>query len=156
VGLGIAATWENLPVENVSWLDIVGNKQKMGFLGKLNQEALSGAYFSLPTEAQWEYACRAGTIGAFAGDLDQMAWYASNGFKTHPVGMKMPNPWGLYDMHGNVAEWCTDSYLENFRVFRGGSWFDFPRYCRSASRNGAAPDFCSDKIGFRLIINDLT
>src|SRR6185295_12837821 len=95
----------NLPVEKVSWNDA------QDFLLKLN--ARDGYTYRLPTEAEWEYACRAGSMGDFAGELDDVAWYDKNsGSKTHPVGQKRPNVWGLYDMHGNVSEWCSDWYLE--------------------------------------------
>ena len=87
---------DNLPVENVSWNDA------KEFCSKLSQ--MTGKQYRLPTEAEWEYACRAGTTGPYAGNLDAMAWYSNNaGFKTHPVGQKRPNAFGLYDMHGNVG-----------------------------------------------------
>ncbi|MDO4571257.1 MAG: formylglycine-generating enzyme family protein, partial [Planctomycetia bacterium] len=95
----------NLPVEQVSWNDCVK------FCEKISE--LSGLKIQLPTEAQWEYACRAGTMGAYAGNLGSMAWYDSNsGGRTHEVKTKQPNAWGLYDMHGNVWEWCSDWYGE--------------------------------------------
>jgi formylglycine-generating enzyme required for sulfatase activity len=123
---------DNLPVENVSWNDA------QEFIRKLNQ-ADSKYQYRLPTEAEWEYACRAGTTGDYAGNLDDMAWYSNNsGSKTHAVGQKQANKWGLYDMHGNVWEWCQDWYDSNYyrqspgadptgptagsiRVYRGGS-----------------------------------
>jgi formylglycine-generating enzyme required for sulfatase activity len=100
----------DLPVEQVSWSDICGGESRAGgFLGKLNQFASAGGKFDLPTEAQWEYACRAGTTGPYAGDLDEVAWYHANSrLRTHPVGLKKSNDWGLNDMHGNVCEWCAD------------------------------------------------
>ena len=124
---------------------------------------------SLPTEAQWEYACRAGTTGAYAGDLDEMGWYWDNsGDEIHPVGQKKPNAWGLYDMHGNVWEWCKDwysnSYVSNdknnpvghssgsFRVFRGGSWFNYASYCRVASRGYHSPGNRYYNLGFRVVL----
>ncbi|MBQ4142723.1 MAG: formylglycine-generating enzyme family protein, partial [Thermoguttaceae bacterium] len=122
---------------------------------------------SLPTEAQWEYACRAGTTGAYAGDLGEMGWYGSSGGGTHPVGQKKPNAWGLYDMHGNVWEWCQDWYGSyttsptsdptgpnsgSYRVFRGGSWYSGAQFCRSAYRDWSAPDFRYVNLGFRLVL----
>lgn len=122
--------------------------------------AMTGNFYRLPTEAEWEYACRAGTTTAFSfgnetQNLDEYAWYASNSNdKYQPVGTKKPNPWGLYDMHGNVAEWTLDQYLPTAygkrknevlnpfeepakvypKVVRGGSWMDAPKRLRSAAR----------------------
>jgi formylglycine-generating enzyme required for sulfatase activity len=137
------------------------------YLAKLNADhALpSGWKWALPTEAQWEYACRAGTTRAFAGDLDEMAWYSENsGSATNPVGTKKANAWGLHDMHGNVLEWCSDLYGEyvigslsdptgatrgGIRVIRGGSWINNARGCRSANRSGGTPGIRYDDLGFR-------
>jgi formylglycine-generating enzyme required for sulfatase activity len=137
------------------------------YLAKLNADyALpSGWKWALPTEAQWEYACRAGTGSTFAGDLDEMAWYDENsGSKTNPVGTKKANAWGLHDMHGNVWEWCSDWYGDyssgsssdptgatagDFRVLRGGSWSVLAQCCRSAYRSGRAPGSRNDYLGFR-------
>jgi formylglycine-generating enzyme required for sulfatase activity len=95
------------PVEQTSWNE---SRQFISALNKANV-APTGYKFSLPTEAQWEYACRAGTTGSFAGNLDAIAWYENNsGKRTHDVGTKSPNKWRLYDMHGNVWEWCDDRY----------------------------------------------
>ena len=136
------------PVEQISW------KMAQEFLQKINKR-IDGLELSLPTEAQWEYACRAGTdtryyFGDAEAKLDDYAWYEKNSdSKTHPVGQKTANPWGLYDMHGNVWEWCHDDireyskadkldpvgYLESpSRALRGGSWRDYARFVRSASR----------------------
>jgi formylglycine-generating enzyme required for sulfatase activity len=91
----------NRPVEQVSWYDC------QEFIEKLNSKG--NGVFRLPTEAEWEYACRAGTTDDYAGNLDEMGWYDKNNVgKTQPVGKKKANPWGLYDMHGNVSEWCQD------------------------------------------------
>jgi formylglycine-generating enzyme required for sulfatase activity len=130
--------------------------------------AKTGRFYRLPTEAEWEYACRAGTItaysfGASADKIKEYAWaYANSDEATHPVGKKKPNPWGLYDMHGNVAEWCADQYVEDFYaktagklavnpfaiptkvepcVVRGGSWDDDPEALRSAARRASSPDW---------------
>jgi formylglycine-generating enzyme required for sulfatase activity len=130
--------------------------------------AKTGCYYRLPTEAEWEYACRAGTTTAFHwGDdpslIDEYAWYDGNSNGGYAeVGQRQPNPWGLYDMHGNVSEWCLDQYIPDYyaqhpadtcvlsplaippvnehpRVVRGGSWMDPPEFCRSAARLGSDP-----------------
>jgi formylglycine-generating enzyme required for sulfatase activity len=124
--------------------------------------------YRLPTEAEWEYACRAGTTEDYAGDLDAMAWYASNsGDQTHPVGQKRANAWGLYDMQGNVSEWCADWYGNypggsvtdpkgaasgSGRVSRGGAWYNSARFCRSAHRLWLEPGLSSGILGFRLAL----
>ena len=126
----------------------------------------------LPTEAEWEYAARAGTTGDYAGDLDVMAWYGANANNTtHPVGVKTPNAWGLYDMHGNVWEWVSDWYASDIygqyengtvtdpegaesgslRVFRGGGWFNTAGYVRVANRLGNAPGYRHGSVGFRIV-----
>ena len=166
---------ENNPVEQVDWYDACQ------FCTALS--ALTGRTFTLPSEAQWEYACRAGTTTLYSyGDSDAMlgdyAWLYpnSNGtggpYGTHPVGTKLPNPWGLYDMHGNVWEWCLDSWHSNYtgaptdgsaweaetsslRIIRGGGWtYGDPGYFRSATRYGNPPDnriFWHDDLGFRVL-----
>jgi formylglycine-generating enzyme required for sulfatase activity len=157
------------PVVNVSW------DEAQEFVKRLNQKEGTSRY-RLPTEAEWEYAARAGTssiwfFGDDAGALSSYAWFDGNsGETTHPVGQKQPNPWGLYDMHGNVWEWVQDWYGERYysssmstdpkgpstgssRVRRGGSWGRSAKYCRSAYRSSYSPDFHSDGVGFRLVLS---
>ncbi len=166
---------DDLPVGKVSWNEIAGSG---GFIGKVNQAAAAGGRFSLPTEAQWEYACRAGATTALnsgknltstvgkCGNLEEVSWYGKNsGNRIHAVGGKKANAWGLHDTHGNVCEWCKDWYdpyksgLETdpegavsgrSRVLRGGGWDRFANYCRSASRYYYGPDEAYDNVGFRL------
>jgi len=151
---------KNHPVEMVSFLDC------QEFIEKLNQHEGRSCY-RLPTEAEWEYACRAGTHTAYAGDLNKMAWYKDNSRETtHKVGTKKANAWGLYDMHGNVWEWCLDWYDEypvqrttdpkgahtgSHRVIRGGSWDYGAEHCRSANRYRYSPENKNINIGLRLI-----
>ncbi len=151
---------DDLPAENVSWNDV------QEFLRKLNGS--TGKGYSLPTEAEWEYACRAGTTGDRYGDLDSIAWYDGNsGSKTHPVATKQPNAWGLYDMIGNVWEWCQDLHGEypnstvsdprgpsggSDRVARGGGWHCDAGGCRSAYRIRNAPGDRGYYLGFRLVL----
>ncbi|MCX7020598.1 MAG: formylglycine-generating enzyme family protein, partial [Candidatus Sumerlaeota bacterium] len=157
----------NLPVENVSWNDAVSFCKKLS--GK------SGRTFTLPTEAQWEYACRAGSstqfcFGGSNSGFGDYAWFNGNsGGNTHPVRTKQANAFGLCDMHGNVWEWCRDWYDEGFykmsgatarnpentteaayRVLRGGGWFSSPQYCRSADRLRYEPGYSFDDLGFRV------
>jgi len=128
-------------------------------------EGLSCRGYRLPTEAEWEYAARAGSRRPLYGDLGSIAWYfANSGLTTHPVGLKRPNPWGLYDIFGNVREWCHDWYgpLQPGpardpigppdgvkRVRRGGAWFYLTSYTRAADRNGCTPDYRRSGIGIR-------
>ena len=162
------------PVEQISW------DECQLFLQKLNARSdvqHSGLKFALPSEAEWEYACRAGTLGKYGGTeyLDSMGWYSYNsGDMSHPVGKKQKNAWGLYDMHGNVWEWCSDRYSERYyakspvldpqgpekegeapgelRVRRGGSYADVARYCRSACRSFGEQRFSKNRnVGFRLL-----
>jgi formylglycine-generating enzyme required for sulfatase activity len=161
---------DDLPVEQVSW------QEARAFCDKLNaleKGQMGGANYRLPTEAEWEYACRAGTTTRFTfGDAErglwEYAWFSENsGSETHPVGQKRPNAWGLYDMHGNVWEWCWDGYDKNYyanspgvdplgpsaaseRVFRGGSWYFDPRYARSAFRYRNTLEFRRSDLGLRL------
>ena len=140
------------PVECVSWHDAVA------FCKKLSER--EGKTYRLPTEAEWEYACRAGTkteyyTGDTAEDLARAGWYRGNSDnQTHPVGQKEPNAFGLYDMHGNVEEWCADWFDESKsgRVLRGGCWCYDPDLCRSSSRRRLNPDFRNYSLGFRVLL----
>jgi formylglycine-generating enzyme required for sulfatase activity len=145
-------------------------------LSELPAERSAGRVYRLPTEAEWEYACRAGSktkwsFGDSESSLGDYAWYRSNSdSKTHPVGTKKPNAWGLYDMHGNVWEWCSDWLADytttavsdptgpatgSFRVFRGGGWINTRGYCRSAYRYGLAPSLPGRHLGFRLAFSSV-
>lgn len=182
---------DSLPVETVSWHDC------QEFLLRLNA-LKDGFEYGLPTEAEWEYACRAGTTGDFAGNLDAMAWYANNsgnavidsyrayyidakgdpfvlrdqilipnGCRTHPVGQKLANAFGLFDMHGNVYEWCQDFYSGSFtsapvtdpvassfsyyRVLHGGGWYSDAHNCRAAERYWLSPDDAYNYVGLRIV-----
>ena len=154
------------PVEHVSY------EASTVFCRKLSQA--SGRTFRLPTEAEWEYACRAGTTTAFSfGDdpaaLGEHAWYQDNALpiKTHDVGLRKPNAWGFHDMHGNVREWCSDIYApypdrpardprgpdgEGERVIRGGSWGYLPSLCRSAQRQHGPEDMSDEYVGLRVVM----
>jgi formylglycine-generating enzyme required for sulfatase activity len=154
---------DNCPVETVSWIDA----QK--FISKLN--SITGQNYRLPTEAEWEYAARGGNKTGnytYPGDnnIDAAGWYAKNsGGKTHPVGQKLPNELGLYDMAGNVMQWCADwhdSYSSDlatnpkgplsgqYRALRGCSWIGNGQNCRVADRDSNTPDRRDNIIGFRL------
>lgn len=160
---------DTLPVETVSWDEAMAFCQKLTERERSAGRLPAGWEFTLPTEAQWEFACRAGTTGDYAGDLDAMAWYDKNsGSKTHPVGTKQANAWGLSDMHGNVWEWCADWYGSSYpggsvpdpsgavsgsnRVSRGGSWGFSAVDCRSAFRGYVEPGFRHGNLGFRLAL----
>ncbi|MBM3854062.1 MAG: hypothetical protein FJ399_13065 [Verrucomicrobia bacterium] len=159
---------DSLPVEQVSWTDAMEFCRKLTERERGAGRLPEGYAYTLPTEAQWEYACRAGTTGDYSGRLDEMGWYDKNsGSKTHPVGTKKANAWGLYDMHGNVWEWCADWYGNyaggsvrdpkgaasgSLRVFRGGGWCNGSVFCRSAIRRWNAPGIRFDYLGFRLAL----
>ena len=168
---------DTLPVERVSYNAIRGTSNgtkwpsssavdSSSFMGKLR--ARTGLYFDLPTEAQWEYACRAGTTTTYSygnSANGNYMWYSSNSSsKTHPVGTKSANPWGLYDMHGNVWEWCLDWYgtlsygtdpkgssSGANRVLRGGSWDNVADGCSSSVRSSDYPSLESYSCGIRLV-----
>ena len=174
------------PVETISWFDAVEFCKKL--TEKERKRLPKGYEFRLPTEAEWEYCCRAGTeteysFGDSEADLYKYGNYCDKSNtdnreqqdkthddghdKTAPVGSYKPNPWGLYDMHGNVFEWCLDwrgsypgkSVIDpkgpekgSYRVFRGGSWGFIARFCRSANRDGYTPSFTGSSLGFRLCL----
>ncbi|MNN44700.1 Serine/threonine-protein kinase pkn1 [compost metagenome] len=111
--------------------------------------------YRLPTDAEWQYACKAGSTGYRYGDIKDIAWYDENSEGAiHKVGKKDPNKWGLYDMLGNAWEWCWDLYDEatygQYRIFRGGSWSESARGCGATCRRRGHPSFCIDDLGFRL------
>ncbi|MDR1899744.1 MAG: SUMF1/EgtB/PvdO family nonheme iron enzyme [Treponema sp.] len=170
---------DTLPVERVSWFDAVkycnarSLKEGLDPAYTINGETVAwnrnaGGY-RLPTEAEWEYACRAGTTAPFytGNSADAAGWYKDNsGGKTHPAGQKQPNRWGLYDMHGNVHEWCWDWFgaysgaaqtdpagaaSGSYRVLRGGSWGSGAQYLRSANRGDYTPSNRLNNSGFRLV-----
>ena len=163
------STWKGLklPVEQVNWNDC------QTFITKLNQ--LTGKSFRLPTEAEWEYAARGGSQSkgcTYSGSdaIDDVAWYTSNsGSKTHEVATKAPNELGIYDMSGNVWEWCQDWYSDSYyssspisnptgpttgsnRVIRGGYWGNSATYCRVANRSYNSPSYTNYFLGFRLAL----
>ena len=159
------------PVEEVSWEDAVEFCKK---LSELPEEKKAGRVYRLPTEAEWEYACRAGSkaaysLGANSKKLGDYAWFGENsGSQTHPVGEKKANAWGLYDMHGNVWEWCSDWYGKypkgsvsdpsgpsegSDRVSRGGCWGLRAASCRSANRSWLAPSIRNYGYGFRVALS---
>jgi len=166
----------NRPVENVSWHDATNYCSKLAQQEQAAGRIPTDSLYRLPTESEWEYACRGWTSTRFSyGDdltysnLTNYGWYQDNGGNTtHLVGQKLPNPWGLYDLYGNVWEWCLDWYgaypggsaldpkgpaIGSLRVLRGGSWYSGPRFCRSAFRNvdsGAGGRF--SMFGFRVVL----
>ena len=186
------ADWtdKDCPAICVSWMEAKTFCQKLTDLKRKAGKLPAGESYRLPTEAEWEYACRAGTttewsFGNEEEQLDEYAWFVdsdpwgaggpsffsfarwldgSAGSFARKVGMKKPNPWGLYDMHGNVFEWCSDWYGEKLlggadpvgpgggsdRVLRGGSWWDDPILCRSACRDLYDPSPRSNDLGFRV------
>ena len=158
---------DNRPVEQVSWNDC------HEFITKLN--SLTGQKFRLPTEAEWEYAARGGKKSkgyqySGSNNLDEVAWYGGNSsFQTHDVATKQPNELGVYDMSGNVWEWCQDWYGSysrtsqtnptgatsgSRRVNRGGSWFYGARLCRSSNRFNYSPSYTSYYLGLRLVLSE--
>lgn len=136
-----------LPISEVSWHDC------LTFIGKLRPPA-AGWQFSLPTEREWEHACRAGSLADFYAAPADIAWLdANSGGTAHPVGLLPANAWGLRDMHGNVAEWCLDATGPNGRErgIRGGSW-DSDLSAAASARNSDTPSLRINRVGFRLVI----
>jgi len=161
---------DRLPVEQVSYDDALAFCRKLTERERAEGRLPEGYAYTLPTEAEWEYACRAGTTGDYAGSLSNMAWYRDNsGMTTHAVGQKQANAWGLYDMHGNVWEWCADRYAPALpggsvsdpagassgtrRVDRGGCFAGAAVICRSANRGNDAPGSRGGILGFRLALS---
>ncbi len=165
---------DDIPVTGISWNEAVSFCQKLtaqeGAAGRLP----AGCEYALPTEAQWEYAARAGTTALRYGELDAIGWFRGNsGGHPHPVGQKAPNAWGLYGMIGSVWQWCANPYERPLPVvasgdidsvqyevppppptytLRGGSWLDTPDRCRAAARRHNAPDYRGPALGFRLAL----
>jgi formylglycine-generating enzyme required for sulfatase activity len=169
----VPGNWEQAsrPVEQVSWEEAVEFCRK---LSALPEERKAGRVYRLPTEAEWEYACRAGSTTSYSFGEDEKllgdySWFDGNSSnQTYPVGQKKPNVWGLYDMHGNVWEWCSDWYGDypdgeatdpqgpssgSERVRRGGGWLSSARNCRSANRDWSIPSYRSYDFGFRLALS---
>ena len=172
VGKDNVLTDKDCPASYVDWNEATAFCQRLTDTDHKNGKLLAGESYRLPTEAEWEYACRAGMTTAFSfGDdekqLGQYAWFNGNtageGY-AHKVGSKKPNPWGLHDMHGNVWEWCSDWYGQSLRggtdpvgpkggsirVHRGGSWRCIPDFCRSAYRANLGPSPRFSSLGFRV------
>jgi formylglycine-generating enzyme required for sulfatase activity len=160
----LSASIPHMPVEGVSWEDTQKFFEKLNVMAR---EQLQGRRASLPSEEEWEYACRAGTttkwsFGNDEGQFDLHGWYGKSGVKgPQTVGQKPANPWGLFDMHGNVAEWCSDAYVAygdkapaepQFRSFRGGSWNDRVALTRSSKREKDLPTKTNMFLGFRAIL----
>jgi sulfatase modifying factor 1 len=161
-----ASAGKHLPVEDVSWWDAVLYCNALSVAAGLTPTYRLGADeaitwdsaadgYRLPTEAEWEHACRAGSTGPRYGDLDDIAWYRGNSHEQpHEVGGKRPNAWGLFDTLGNVWEWCWDfadpERYGTYRVLRGGGWFDQHWSCRASVRRGSYPGLRIDDVGFRI------
>jgi formylglycine-generating enzyme required for sulfatase activity len=170
------------PATFVSWSDALAFCRRLNELERQAGRLPEGWEYTLPTEAQWEYACRAGTTTRYSfgeddAEFGNYGWFAANARNVgepfaHPVGLKAPNPWGLFDMHGNVWEWCRDVMVDELpgginpevivrevagdgarRVIRGGSWWNGPRGCRSAERNSYPRGDGQNSLGFRLALS---
>jgi len=158
---------ENLPVNNVSWLDAVSFCKAMTNLGKRHDHVPKGYEYRLPSEVEWEYACRAGSstdyyFGDDPLDLFQHAWFKDNSEKQiHPVGLKQANPWGLYDLYGNIREWVGNSFVntllddseqDEFRISRGGGYMKSAAECKSSSRSTNSLYHRFRNLGFRVVL----
>lgn len=165
---------DSLPVENVSWEDAVAFCRKLTERVRAAGKLPDGMELTLPTEAQWEYACRAGATGDEVRELGAMAWFSGNSKKrTHPVATKQANAWGLHDMNGNVWEWCLDVWQDRLpggkvtdpmgpksgdsRVVRGGSYKSTADWCNYTVRGEEAQgdEARADDIGFRLALSSV-
>jgi formylglycine-generating enzyme required for sulfatase activity len=148
---------DSLPAEKMSW------KEAVVFCEKLSER--EGKTYRLPTEAKWEYACRAGEESPSMDQLGDTAWYAMNsGGRTQPVAQKQPNAWGLYDLLGNISEWCADGYVADYaadadtiaqsrsKVIRGGAFDSFPPACRAAARTSGPAAYKYAQTGFRVVL----
>lgn len=157
----------NKPVESISWHEAIEFCNQLSQLSGFGQAYLIDPHnnevslnltangFRLPSDAEWEYACRAGEKEVRYGEINDIAWYKENSNDaTQEVGLKQPNAWGLYDMLGNVWEWCWDIYDKevygSYRVFRGGGWSDKERGCLASNRRRSHPTYQIDDLGFRL------
>ncbi|WP_213508456.1 formylglycine-generating enzyme family protein [Paenibacillus faecis] len=166
-GPPVDAASSQKPMVNISWHEAVSFCNMMSRAAGLSEcysfgedgETVDCDWtaegYRLPTEAEWQYACKAGTTGYQYDELDRIAWYSENSQGApHEVGQKNPNPWGLYDMLGNVWEWCWDIYDKEvygtYRIFRGGSWAEEARGCGATCRRRSHPTFKIDDLGFRL------
>ena len=179
MGANPSRSWEEggrprklAPVENVSWYDCQDFCRVLNGRYMTSSNGYAGITFRLPTEAEWEYACRARTSSRFCtgnedNAPDSVGWYADNSSTVpHTVGQKNPNNWGVYDMHGNVWEWCQDRYgkystnitdangepaSRRTRISRGGSWQDWAQQCRSSTRSECLPESSDGGMGFRVV-----
>jgi formylglycine-generating enzyme required for sulfatase activity len=162
---------KDAPVETVTWLEAMEFCRKLTEREQAEGRLPTGHVYTLPTEAQWEYACRAGTKTPYAGELGKLAWFEKTGGKTtRPVAQKAANTWGLHDMHGNVWEWCLDAFVDRLpggsvtdylaplkpgarHAYRGGGWDNSPEDCRSARRVEADDDDREENLGFRIALS---
>jgi len=164
-GITVSRELEFLPVVNVSWHNSIqfcnllskenGLNECYSFIGEDILCDFESNGYRLPTDAEWQYACKAGSNKYHYGIINDVAWYVDNSEgEVHEVGKKAPNDYGLYDMLGNVWEWCWDLYDEktygSYRIFRGGSWAEEARGCGATSRRKSHPTFATDELGFRL------